>query len=85
MGPLRQGVATPTKAAHTPCQCKQSDKPLCFGFIPPVPQMPYTQGLATLVCTMRVNTPKQSIYPFKTTHKVPASHSTVHNALAVCY
>ena len=36
-----------------------------------------------LDCTMQVDTPKQSVPPVKATHKIPASHPTIQNALFV--
>ena len=47
----------PNKSAYTPQQYKPSDKPLYFGSTPPVPQIPYTQGLGILARTMQVDTP----------------------------
>ena len=78
------GVPDPNKSAHMLHQCKQLDKPLIFGSTPPVPQIPYIRGLGVLAHTMRVDTPEQSIFPLKVTHRVPANHPTIHNALVVC-
>ena len=47
--------------------------------------MPYTRGLGMLAHTMRVDTPNQSIPPFKATHKVLANHPTMPSALVVHY
>ena len=74
------------KCSHTTLMQVPLDKPLCFSSTPPAPlNYPIHEVWVQLACTMRVDTPKQIIPPFKATHKVPASHPTMQNALIICF
>ena len=85
-GPFRLGFTTPTKVLTHHADTNDQTSPSVLAPHFQRPWITLHTRLGTLACTMRVNTPKQSISTFKSTHNVPACHPTMQNTLVIyCY